>query len=267
MFVIKADGRREEFDEGKIIRTCIRSGVSEKMAKIIAKKVKAKAYDGIRTKEIYKLVLAELDKIERASGLVYRLREAIASLPPRSFEIYVMRLFENLGYRCEHNVIVEGSCIEHEIDVIARRDKLLLIECKHHVNPHRCCGLEIPLQVWATLEDIKDGYREGKNGYDFDEAWIVTNTKFSLHAIKYAQAKGIKLLGWRYPEDRSLEILIREQRAYPITILPLSKKIMNKLYHRDVVTINSITLELLKSLGSSPEEMRSTKDLLRRLLA
>ncbi len=267
MFVIKADGRKEEFDEAKIIRTCIRSGVSKEVARTIAKRVKAKAYDGIRTKEIYRLVLNELDKIERTSGLVYRLREAIASLPPKSFEIYVMRLFENLGYRCEHSIIVEGSCIEHEVDVVAKRDKLLFIECKHHVNPHRFCGLDIPLQVWATLEDIRDGYKEGKNKYNFDEAWIVTNTKFSLHAIKYALAKGIKLLGWRYPEERSLEMLIREQRAYPITILPISRKTMNKLYKRNVVTIQMATPELLKKVGAPSREIKLVKELLRRLLA
>ena len=50
--------------------------------------------------------------------------------------------------------------------------------------------------------------------------WLFTNTKFTSKAIDYAKCRDIKLTGWNYPADKSLENLILDKKIYPITVLP-----------------------------------------------
>ena len=47
-----------------------------------------------------------------------------------------------------------------------------------------------------------------------------TNTKFTSKAIDYAKCRGIRLTGWNYPADKSLENLILDKKIYPVTVLP-----------------------------------------------
>ena len=191
MLVTKFNGRKEEFQKEKIINTCVRAGASQDVAQKIANEIEGKAYDGITTKEIYAMIKKLLDSYETIAGRVYTLREAIANLDPMIFEIFVKRILENYGYICEYNKIIRGLAVEHQVDIVARtkEQELILVECKRHRNPHRFCGLDTCLQVYARLEDILDGVKNNLNIYEFNHAWIITNTKFSEHAKQYAKAK------------------------------------------------------------------------------
>jgi len=116
--------------------------------------------------------------------------------------------------------------IENQIDIIAIKDSQThLVEIKHHRNPHRMTGLGDVKQNWATLDDVQNAKPENKNF----KSWIIVNTKFSMHARKYAKAKGILLYGWNYPKGKSLRELIEEKRMYPLTILKLDTDIQQKL--------------------------------------
>jgi signal recognition particle subunit SEC65 len=250
VYVIKFDGRKETFNKNKIIRTCLRAGVNKETAKKIADYVESIAYNGISTREIYRAILQQLDKYEKTISSVYRLREALSILPPRLFEIFIRRIFEKLGYNCKSSVIIQGAAVDHEVDVVAKRQgELILIECKHHVNPHRFCGLSVVLQVQARLEDILDGFVQGKNKYNFNKAVIVTNTKFSDHAIRYAAAKNIELIGWRTPKDHGLEVMIKENKIYPVTILRTKKFIIKKLTEMNIATIEDVNEKILRKIG------------------
>jgi len=60
--VIKVDGREEDFDKEKIVRSCMNAGATEKDAHEIADEIEKKVTDGMRTTEIRRFVLKELRK-------------------------------------------------------------------------------------------------------------------------------------------------------------------------------------------------------------
>jgi HJR/Mrr/RecB family endonuclease len=260
MFVIKADGRREKFSMNKIIRTCMRAGMPKKDAFKIAKKIKSEIKNNTTTRVIYHLILDELEKRKIPSSFIYRLRDSIAELGPIEFELYTKKILEAHGYRCEWNKIIPGKCIEHQIDVIAKKEKLFLVECKRHFNPHRFTGLGVVLQLQATLEDLLDGFEEKKNKYRFDQAWLVINTKFSEHAKQYAGKKNIRLTGWRSNTEFSLERMIEKKKIYPITILNIDFSLQKKFLSRHIITIDDLLGKSKKYLSDKFNVHRRTID-------
>ncbi len=238
MYVIKRNGTLEKFDPQKIIRTCLRAGVDEKTAVEIEREVEDEIYNRISSEELYKIVMQKLRRIERSHAYLYRLKEAVAEIQPFAFEKYTKIILESIGYDATWNVIIQGKCVDHQVDVVAKKSgKMFLVECKRHVNPHRFCGLGVGLQVQARLEDIMDGYKSRVNNYKFDQAWIFTNTKFSEHIIKYANAKRIILTGWNYPSGKGLQYLCQKKQTLPVTLLPISSKIKAKLQEKDIITL------------------------------
>ncbi len=61
--VTKRDGRLEDFDKNKIIKSCIEAGATEEIARKIANEVETKIYDKIPTSEIRCIILNELGKV------------------------------------------------------------------------------------------------------------------------------------------------------------------------------------------------------------
>ncbi|MBI5061041.1 MAG: restriction endonuclease [Candidatus Aenigmarchaeota archaeon] len=241
MMVIKSDGRREPFSKEKVVATCIRAHTGEKMSKEIANYVEKNIKDGTSTQVIYRMVLDELDKRKSKSSIFLTLRDSVADLPPEAFEFYAKKILEAYGYRVEWNVIVEGEVIEHQCDLIAEKDgRKYLVECKRHFNPHRFCGLDVGLQVQARLEDVMDGFHDGKNEHDFTGAWIFTNSKFSEHAKKYALGKNIRMTGWRYDNKIALDNMIEDKKLYPVTMLKADISIKRTLVSENMLTLDDI---------------------------
>jgi len=48
--------------------------------------------------------------------------------------------------------------------------------------------------------------------------WLITNTKFTTEALKYGECMKIKMTGWLYPQNNSLETIIEKNKAYPINL-------------------------------------------------
>ena len=254
MLITKADGNKEGFDKKKIIRTCLRAGADRKTAEEIAGYVEKQINNGDTTRKIYKLILAELEKGEDKTAFAYRLREAVSELPPVTFEHFTKRILELHGYKCTWNRLIKGECITHQVDIVAKKeDKLFLVECKHHTNHHRLCGLGKALQLWARLDDIQNGFKNGKNKYNFTQAWLFNNTKFSNHVKQYANAKNIKLSGWRYKGNDSVECMVHEKKVYPITLLKIDSQLKEKLMANNMFTFLDIAHkkdELRKLVGA-----------------
>jgi hypothetical protein len=239
VFVLKANGEKAKFEKKKIIGTCLRSGVSKQQAEQIATQVESQVRDGMRTRDILRMVLQKLDAFQTGHAEKYRLRDAISALNPefQEFEKYIAHLFRALGYKTKWNQIIQGAIIEHQVDVIAEKDgKKILVECKHHRNPHRMTGLDIPLTYWAILDDIQ----KGKHYYD--NMWLVTNTKFSMHAIKYGQAKGLLMTGWGQPKQNSLPSLVDKKGLYPVTVLDFSEAELIKMSKVGILLLNELLI-------------------------
>ncbi|HLC84268.1 MAG TPA: restriction endonuclease [Candidatus Nanoarchaeia archaeon] len=238
--VIKRNGEYQPFKLDKIIRTCLRTGLSQRDAERIALRVEQSFGETIKAKELYEKVLAEIEGISQTACARYQLKESIAKIDPEVFEHYVMKVLEANGYECIWNRIIWGACIEHQVDILAEKDKVTwLVECKHHVRDVRDTGLGEVLQVWARLTDIKDGIKLKKNDIKNPWAWMITNTKFSAHAIKYALAKQLRLSGWGSSE-LSFQRLIESVHCYPTTILGLPPKMQERCEHADLLTILDI---------------------------
>jgi len=243
IYVTKADGSKQPFDKQKIINTCLRLQATPEQAQSIADKIEAKAYDGIPTKKILQMVFQYMKKYRPAIGYQIDLRQAIAMLRSKpDFEIFVAKLFEAMGYRVETNLIIQGECIEHEIDVIAKKEnEIILIEVKHHVNHHTYSGLDVFSQLNSTLEDLKKGYESGKNNFKFTRAILICNTKVSDHARRYALCKGLEFIAWKFPPENGLERLIEEYKLYPITFLKeIERDEAYSLANAGIVTVEQL---------------------------
>ena len=134
-------------------------------------------------------------------------------------------LFELLPYRSNSgqvapNQIIRGKCVEHEVDAIARKNgKTYVVEIKHHFEYHTLTGLDVGRIIRALFEDVKEGFDQGFNDLRIDKMMAVCNTKYSEHAKRYGECRGINHIGWGYPTDHSLQMMIEEKKFYPLTYL------------------------------------------------
>jgi len=242
MFVIKADGSKQEFDKNKIVRTCIRMRLDEEAAKEVADRIEKRIVDGTSTRQILKMIFSFVKDYRPAVRHIVDLRESISLLRPKpDFEEFVRLILNEYGYETSGNQFIKGRCVEHEIDGIVRKGKdVLLLEIKHHYQHHTYTGLGIILEANSTLEDIQDGF--GRNHtIKFNRALIVCNTKFSIHAIDYAGCKEIELIGWNMPIGRGLETMIGGKKLYPITFLKiLDKNTERKLADNGIVLLKQL---------------------------
>ena len=262
VFVIKADGRKEEFSRQKIVLTCTKMHAQPQVAEEIASKIEREVYNGIKTKQILDKIFSYLKSHKPEVKIGIDLREAIAKLKSKpDFEHFVAELLRDYGYKVVMNQIVRGKCIEHEIDNIAMKgNETLFVEVKHHEQYHSFTGLDVFLQNKAAFDDLKEGYSEGKNRFNFTKPIVVTNTKISEHARKYAECRGIDFVGWKSSEEKGLERMIEDKRLYPVTILKnLDNRISEKFSSMNIVSLKHLlswnSKELSKKIGVSSEKM------------
>lgn len=219
--VTKADGTSQAFDRNKIKHTLIRMRAPPEVAEEIADKIEQKVYEGIPTKKILQLIFTYLKKYKPEIRHTKDLRTSITLLRSKpDFEYFVGFLLQAEGYEVKMNRILQGRCVDHEIDVIASKDsEILYVEVKHHSQPHIYTGLDVFLEANSAFEDLVAGFNTAKNGTNFTKAYVIINTKISDHAKRYSSCQGIDSIAWKTPERGSLEDLIEKHRFYPITIL------------------------------------------------
>lgn len=243
MKVRKADGSLQDFEKEKVIRTCLRMGATREEAEWVAGEVEKKVYENIPTREILQLIFKYLGELKPKLKHQRDLREAISLLKPKpDFELFIGKILEEYGYKIERNLIIPGRCVEHEVDVVAKRDEeTLLVEIKHHYNHHTYTGLRVFLEAWAAYEDIREGFEKGNHNFNFTKLLVISNTKLSAHGKRFCECKGISYIGWRYPEERGLERLIETKKLYPISIMRnLEEKERDKLVNAGIVLIKQI---------------------------
>lgn len=213
--VLKLNGEKEPFSEEKFKSSIKRIGIPEDLQNQVLLHTKTKLYDGIKTSEIYNQVLEFLGKSSQPfSKAKYGLKKAIADLGPTGypFEDFIATIFRHQGYETQTRVILQGSCISHEIDVIAQKgqDKFM-IECKFHNENGTKSDVHVSLYTKARLEDLRN--------QNFKQAWLITNTKVTQDALNYAICSNMKVMSWNYPENESLRDLIEKLNLHPITTL------------------------------------------------
>lgn len=256
--VIKATGEKELFSEEKVLSSIKRAGVPDSLQSLVLNKVKKSLYDNIPTSEIYEIIIRTLSESEQPySRARYSLKQAIMMLGPTGypFEDFIAKVLSEHGYKTKTRQVLSGKCVNHEVDIIAEKNgKRIMVEAKFHNNSGTRSDVHVALYVKARFDDLKDRY-------EFNEGWIITNTKSTIDANTYAECSGMKIISWNYPKGESLRELVESSHLHPITMLTtLStsqklKLLKNKIIMcRDLLTNKSY----LEMIGLSPKEKTDT---------
>ena len=248
--IIKASGDKAPFQVEKLISSLQRAGAKKTVIEQIVKETEKVIYDGITTKKIYQMAFKMLKGKSRVSASRYKLKKAIMELGPTGFpfEKFVGKILEHEGFQAEVGVIVQGHCVQHEVDVAALKDnKHYMIECKYHSDQGRTCNVKIPLYIQSRFLDVeKQWQKQPGHQMKFHQGWVYTNTRLTTDAIQYGTCMGLGLVSWDYPRENGLKDRIDQSGLHPLTALTtLTRAEKTKLLDEGIV--------LCKELHESPK--------------
>lgn len=271
VLIVKSTGEKELFDITKLEASLARAGASEKSIGLISDHIKKEVRDGMSTGEIYAHAFSLLRRYEKPVALKYSIRRAVMELGPSGFpfEKFIAELLKARGFKAETNILAQGHCVEHEIDVMAWNDlKIIIAEAKFHNAIELKSDLKVALYVKARFDDLKKTLfvTDGKKR-NFDEAYLITNTKFTSPAIDYAKCAGLSLIGWNYPEQDNLHNMIEDFNLHPITALTtLSSSEKRDLLLQGIVLSKQLSsMEILKNAGVRNDKIESVLHEIREL--
>jgi len=231
VFLVKEDGSKELYEPHKLRMSLLKAGSSTHsadrvltdLAHFIEEHLRHKKHSEISVSELYKKAFQCLRQYEGNAALRYSVKRSLFELGPTGFpfEKYIAEIFRAQGFEAITGQIITGSCVPHEVDLVAwNKQKLLMGEVKYHNDPANKTDLKVALYVKARYDDIR------RNTFDYGgvlrqptEWWLITNTKFTDTAVTYATCNGLKLLSWAYPESGNLHDLIEDTKSHPVTCL------------------------------------------------
>lgn len=222
MLVTKADGTVEEFKSSKLRQSLRNSGAPKTEIEEIVKQIEAIVHDGIKTQDIYRHAFFLLRGAEASVTARYALRRSLFGLGPTGFpfETFLARLFKKQGYSTRTGVILKGKCAVHEVDLAAyKSDHSFVAEAKFHARPGLKSDLQVAMYSYARLLDLSEQKVCNADVCGIKNLKIITNTKFTEAATKYANCVGVELLSWDYPKKGNLYDMIDQYKIYPITLL------------------------------------------------
>ncbi|MEG3657748.1 ATP cone domain-containing protein [Arenibacter palladensis] len=264
--IIKANGDKVPFEIEKVRISLERAGTDKLLVEEIVQDIVKEVYDGMTTKKIYQMAFRMLKGKARVNASRYKLKKALMELGPSGypFEKLVGKLLAHEGFDTKVGVIVQGNCVQHEVDVIAQKDnKHYMIECKYHSDQGRYCNVKIPLYIQSRFLDVEKQW-EKQQGHEtkFHQGGVYTNTRFTTDAIQYGTCVGLLLTSWDYPKGDGLKERIDRSGLHPLTSLTTLTKIeKSKLLDKGIVLCKEINKSpsLLEQIGISK---RRQKDIL-----
>ncbi len=260
-YITKASGETEPFSIEKFSRSLKRAGARpEQIAQIVQEIEKI---PNLRTtREIYEFAFEALQKQTPHIAARYNLKRALIEMGPAGFpfERFVAEIFKRLGYHTDVDVIAQGGCVSHEIDIVTTKDhERSMIECKFHNEQGLKVDVRVTLYIKARFDDLnKKNSHSQTEPLQFHEAMVATNSKFTTQAIQYAECAGLKLLGWSYPAKDSLSELIDRLQLHPITaVTSLSRSQKRACIKNNLVLCNDVphNTALFKQLGFSDAQV------------
>lgn len=238
--ILKSSGEKTKFSISKLRKSLRRSGADINTIERIVNVVKDELYQGITTKEIYNRAFSLLKKKQSVFASKYKLKKAIYELGPTGFpfERFIGALMEYSGYEVLVGQILQGECVSHEVDVVARKNgQHIIAECKFHNEEGRNCDVKVPLYIYSRYRDLVN-FNKSISAINKrpNEGWVITNTRFTSDAIQYGECVGLHLLSWDYPKGNALKDRIDRLGLYPITVSTLlSQREKEFLLSRDIV--------------------------------
>ena len=161
---------------------------------------------------------------------------------------------EHEGFDAKVGVIVQGNCVQHEVDVIAQKEnKHFMIECKYHSDQGRFCNVKIPLYIQSRFLDVqKQWEKQESHKNKSHQGGVYTNTRFTTDAMQYGNCVGLMLTSWDYPKGRALKDRIDKAGLHPLTSLTtITKSEKSKLLEQEIVLCREIkdNPDVLKKVG------------------
>ncbi len=264
LFIRKASGDEEPFSEEKLRHSLERAGILDSVADNVIAHISREAKEGMRSSDIHRHVINLLKHETGGLAARYNLKRAIMDLGPTGhpFEKFIGEVLESQGYAVETNVIVQGKCVTHEIDVAASKERRrIMVECKFHNQPGTKSDVKVALYIRARFEDVASR---------FDEAWLVTNTKLTSDAIRFSNCSGMKAIGWNYPHEGSLQHLIEAFGLHPITsLVTLTHEEKRRLVERGITLVRQLKEDetITAAIGMSESRAARMKEEARELLS
>ncbi|MFB6226342.1 MAG: ATP cone domain-containing protein [Candidatus Paceibacteria bacterium] len=263
--IYKTNGDLVPFKKEKVKESLLRSGAKEGLAQEVADKVAEKVEEKMSTTDIYSMAYSMLaERQEKATAARYSLKRSIMNLGPTGypFEGFVGEIMKKKGYNVKVGTQMEGVCVSHEVDVVAKKEKEhFLMECKFHNKTGIKTGVKVPMYIYSRFDDIeRKNKAEGKKKPSH-EFWVVTNTRFTDDAIEFGKCRDMNLLGWRYPEEGGLEAWVEDLGLHPLTCLTtLNEDQKQKLLKREVVLCKDLLdqTDVLSVIGLDSNEIDST---------
>jgi hypothetical protein len=264
MKIVKHSGDIVDFNPDKLKTSLLKSGASINEVESILKSIQNQVYEGISTKEIYKMAFALLKKTANSHAARYNLREAIRLLGPAGFffEKYIARIFASERYTTVTNLTLFGKCVSHEIDVLVKKNEIIsMVECKYHVGRDAATDVKVPMYILSRYNDLKDRHHPIFSRKDSVlGCWIVTNNRFTSDAVDFAKCSGLNLLSWNYPVNNNLKTKNDTGNLYPVTCLTtLTLAEKDKLLILDVILVKEIinNSDCLEKIGLSSNRIKN----------
>jgi hypothetical protein len=264
MKVTKFSGELVDFDRKKLKISLKKSGADEETVSKIMQHIEGELYEGIPTKKIYRAAFQHLKSFSNVHAARYNLRTALQALGPAGFffEKFIARVFEFDGYKVQTNLLLEGKCVSHEVDIaIIKREEVAMVECKFHGSQDAKTDVKVPMYILSRFNDLKNNsYDLFQSSMEINECWIVTNNRFTDDAIKFALCSNLRLLSWDYPPEKSLRKRIDEQQIYPVTCLTtLTANEKDKLLVQNIITANELIQQSdwLRKIGLSANRIKN----------
>ncbi|WP_282075657.1 ATP cone domain-containing protein [Maribacter aquivivus] len=264
--IIKSSGQKMKFSLDKLRNSLKHSGANHELVEEIVSKVYDELFEGITSNEIYNRAYSLLKKNKSVYASKYKLKKAIYELGPTGFpfERFIAAILQYSGYEVEVDIVLNGACVTHEIDVIAKKnDRVTLIECKFHNEEGRNCNVKIPLYIHSRYNDVKAHWVTNKSNKPLNKGWVVTNTRFTQDALTYGKCADLYLLSWDFPHNDGLKDRIDRLGLYPITVSSLlSKREKKFLLSRNVVLCRQLVKDkfFLDHLGISTDRKSKILD-------
>jgi hypothetical protein len=243
--IVKSDGNLETFNQDKLISSLIKAGATPEQSRDVLARLKPEIQQGASTEDVHNLALQHLSKVEHKLALKYSLKRAIMSLGPQGFvfEKYIAKILDRYDYSTKVGQILKGRCVDHEVDVVAKKDNMVFfIESKYHNHRGTYSDVKTALYVHARFIDIEKEIRKNKDSNNIHYyGWLVTNTKCTSEAIKYASCVKLRILAWQYPEEKNLQYYIEKKKLYPISILTtITKGQKEVLFDSGVILVQEL---------------------------
>lgn len=254
MYIVKSSGASEIFNPEKLRGSLKRAGVPDRLIDRVTHAVTERVKNGFSTKRIAALVHEQLKRESTASLYRYTLQDALLKLGPAGFkfEKYVGAIMETYGYHVEYPPELHGACVDHEVDIVARKGgRTIMIEAKFRNDFQYFVRLKDAMATWARFQDLNEGAAAGRCPH-FDEVWIVTNGRISTRSEKFGACKGVRLLGWNYPRGSSFASYVDHTALYPVTVLhELSPRELERLSDRNLMLCRQLAGMTPKRLARS----------------